>query len=120
MPTPYSDGEFHTQNVRLFAEEVRKATGGQLDLVVHSNGSLIKHPDMLRAVSTGQVSIAEFLLGQFRNEDQVFAVDNLPFFATGYDNAQKLYAAQKPVLEKKLQGRGLTLLFSVAWPGQGI
>jgi TRAP-type C4-dicarboxylate transport system substrate-binding protein len=120
MPTPYSDGEFHTQNVRLFAEEVRKATGGQLDLVVHSNGSLIKHPDMLRAVSTGQVNIAEFLLGQFGNEDLVFAVDNLPFFATGYDNAQKLYNAQKPVLEKKLQGRGLRLLYSVAWPGQGI
>jgi len=120
MPTPYSDGEFHTQNVRLFVEEVKKVTGGQLDINVHSNGSLIKHPDMLRAVSTGQVPIAEFLLGQFGNEDPVFAVDNLPFFATGFDNAQKLYAAQQPVLEKKLQGRGLRLLYSVAWPGQGI
>ena len=46
--------------------------------------------------------------------------DNLPFFATGFDNAQKLYNAQKPVLEKKLQGRGLKLLYSVPWPGQGI
>lgn len=120
MPTPYSDGEFHTQNVRLFVAEVKKATGGQIDINVHSNGSLIKHPDMLRAVSTGQVPIAEFLLGQFGNEDLVFAVDNLPFFATGFDNAQKLYDAQKPVLEKKLQGRGLKLLYTVAWPGQGI
>ena len=120
MPTPYSDGEFHTQNVRLFADEVRRATAGQLDINVHSNGSLIKHPDMLRAASTGQVNVAEFLLGQFGNEDAVFAIDNLPFFAAGYDNAQKLYAAQKPALEKKLQGRGLRLLYSVAWPGQGI
>jgi TRAP-type C4-dicarboxylate transport system substrate-binding protein len=120
MPTPYSDGEFHTQNVRLFAQDVAKATGAQLVINVHSNGSLIKHPDMLRAVSTGQVNIAEFLLGQFGNEDLVFAVDNLPFFAAGYDSAQKLYAAQKPTLEKKLQGRGLKLLYSVAWPGQGI
>lgn len=120
MPTPYSDGEFHTQNVRLFADEVRKATGGQLNLVVHSNGSLIKHPDMLRAVSTGQVNVAEFLLGQFGNEDPVFAIDNLPFLAAGYDNAKKLYDAQRPTLQKKLAGRGLTLLYSVAWPGQGI
>ncbi len=120
MPTPYSDGEFHTQNVRLFVAEVKKATGGQIDINVHSNGSLIKHPDMLRAVSTGQVPIAEFLLGQFGNEDPVFAVDNLPFLAAGFDNAQKLYAAQQPVLEKKLQGRGLKLLYAVAWPGQGI
>jgi len=120
MPTPYSDGEFHTINVRQFAEDVKKATNGQLDLVVHSNGSLIKHPDMLRAVSTGQVSIAEFLLGQFGNEEPVFNADNVPFLAAGYDNAWKLYQAQKPVLEKKLQGRGLRLLYSVAWPGQGL
>ena len=120
MPTPYSDGEFHTINVRQFAEDVKKASGGQLDIVVHSNGSLIKHPDMLRAVSTGQVNIAEFLLGQFGNEEPVFNADNVPFLAAGYDNAWKLYQAQKSVLEKKLQGRGLRLLYSVAWPGQGI
>jgi TRAP-type C4-dicarboxylate transport system substrate-binding protein len=120
MPTPYSDGEFHTINVRQFVEEVKKATAGQLDINVHSNGSLIKHPDILRAVSTGQVPIGEILLGQFGNEEPVFNADNVPFLAAGYDAAWKLYVAQKPVLEKKLQGRGMRLLFSVAWPGQGL
>ena len=120
MPTPYSDGEFHTRNVKAFTEDVKKATEGRLDIVVHANGSLIKHPDMLRAVSTGQVNIAEFLLSQFGNEDPVFEADNIPFVAAGYDDAWKFYQAQKPLLEKKLQGRGLKLLYSVAWPGQGI
>lgn len=120
MPTPYIDNEFHTQNVRLFVEEVKKTTGGQLDITVHSAQSLIKHPDTLRAVSGGQVNIAEFLLGQFGNEDPMFAADNVPFVATGYDNAWKFYQAQKPYLEKALQKRGLRLLYSVAWPGQGI
>src|SRR6187455_732006 len=120
MPTPYSDNEFHTLNVKRFVEDVRRESGGQLDITLHANGSLIKHPDILRAVSTGQVNIAEFLLGQFGNEDPVFAADNLPFVAAGWDNAWKFYQAQKPLLEKKLQGRGLKLLYSVAWPGQGI
>jgi TRAP-type C4-dicarboxylate transport system substrate-binding protein len=120
MPTPYSETEFHTLNVKRFVDDVRRATGGQLDIAVHANGSLIKHPDMMRAVSTGQVNIAEFLLGQFGNEDPVFAADNLPFVAAGWDNAWKFYQAQKPYLERKLQGRGLRLLYSVAWPGQGI
>ena len=120
MPTPYADGEFHTKNVVLFAEDVKKATGGKLDIVVHSNGSLIKHPDILRAVSTGQVPVAEFLLGQFGNEDPIFAADNVPFVAAGYDAAWKFYQAQKPYLEKHLAKRGLKLLYSVAWPGQGI
>jgi TRAP-type C4-dicarboxylate transport system substrate-binding protein len=120
MPTPYSDGEFHTRNIKQFVEDVKKNTGGALDVAVHTNGSLIKHPDILRAVSTGQVNMAEFLLGQFGNEDPVFAADNVPFVAPGYDSALKFYQAQKPVLEKKLQGRGLKLLYAVSWPGQGI
>ena len=120
MPTPYSDGEFHTRNVKQFAEDVKKNTNGALEITVHSNQSLIKHPDILRAVSTGQVNIGELLLGQFANEDPVFAADNVPFVAPGYDAAWKFYQAQKPTLEKKLQGRGLQLLYSVAWPGQGL
>ena len=120
MPTPYSDGEFHTVNVKLFAADVRKATNNQLDINVHSNGSLIKHPDMLRAVSTGQVNLVELLLGQFGNEDPVFAADNVPFVAVGYDAAWKYYQAQKPFLEKKLLARGVRMLYSVPWPGQGI
>jgi len=120
MPTPYGDGEFHTINVRQFVEDVKKASGGQIDINVHSNGSLLKHPDIMRAVSSGQVPIGEFLLGQFGNEEPVFNADNVPFLAAGYDAAWKLYVAQKPVLTKKLEGRGMTLLYSVAWPGQGL
>ena len=120
MPTPYSDGEFHTRNAKIFVEDVKKATNGALDITLHANGSLIKHPDILRAVSTGQVNVGEILLGQFGNEDPIFAADNVPFVAPGYDAAWKFYQAQKPFLEKKLQGRGMKLLYSVAWPGQGL
>ena len=84
MPTPYSDNEFHTLNVKRFVEDVRRESGSQLNITVHANGALIKHPDILRAVSTGQVNIAEFLLGQFGNEDPIFAADNLPFVAAGW------------------------------------
>src|SRR5437762_953820 len=120
MPTPYSDGEFHTRNVRAFVEDVQKASNGKLAIQVHSNGSLIKHPDILRAVSTGQVNIAEFLLSQFGNEDAIFEADNIPFVAAGFDQAWRFYQAQKAVLEKHLASRGLTMLYCVAWPGQGI
>ena len=120
MPTPYVDGEFHTQNIRQMVAEVAKSSNNQVEIVVHSAQSLIKHPDILRAVSTGQVNIAEFLLGQFGNEDPIFAADNVPFVAAGWDSAWKFYEAQRPYLEKRLQGRGLRLLYSVAWPSQGI
>src|SRR5436853_7245540 len=117
MPTPYADGEFHTRNVRQFVEDVQKATGGKLEIQVHSNGSLIKHPDILRAVSTGPVNIDEFLLSQFGNEDAIFEADNIPFVAAGFDQAWRFYQAQKAVLEKHHASRRLTMLYFVAWPG---
>ena len=119
MPTPYSDGEFHTRNVKTFVEDVKKATGGKLEIVVHSNGSLIKHPDMLRAVSTGQVNIAEFLLGQFGNEDPVFAADNVPFVAAGLrQRLEVLPGAEAGAREEAAGARpAAALLGGLARPG---
>ncbi len=44
----------------------------------------------------------------------------MPFLATGYPAAKKLYAAQRPYLEKQLAKEGLILLYSVPWPPQGL
>ena len=119
MPTPYADTIFHTQNIRLFVEDVKKSGNG-MEITVHSNASLIKHPDILRAVQTGQVPIGEILISQFGNEDPMFELDSLPFLATGYDNAWKLYQASKSTLDKRFAARGIRVLYSVAWPGQAL
>jgi TRAP-type C4-dicarboxylate transport system substrate-binding protein len=120
MATAYPDGNFHTQNIRWFADEVKKATGNRLEIVVHSGASLFKLPEIKRAVQTGQVNIAEFLFSAYGNEDPIFEADGIPFLATGYDAAWKLYQAQKPLLEKKLGSQNIRLLYSVAWPGAGV
>lgn len=118
MPTPYADNIFHTVNNKSFIEDVKKATGGQLDVALHSNASLIKHPDILRAVQSGQVPIGEILLSQFGNEDPMFEAESLPFLATGFDNAWKFYQAHRAYVEKSMQKKGMRVLYSVPWPGQ--
>jgi len=120
MPTPYADNIFHTQNVRTFVDDVKKGTGGRVEITVHSNASLIKHPDILRAVQSGQVPAGEILISQFGNEDPMFELDSLPFLATGYDSAWKLYQASKATLEKRFAARGIRVLYSVPWPGQAL
>jgi TRAP-type transport system periplasmic protein len=120
MPTPYADGNFHTQNVRAFAAEIEKATGGKLAITVHSNASLLKMPEIKRGVQTGQVQIGEMLISTLGNEDAMFAFDSVPGLATSYDAARKLYAAARPQLDARFAKQGLMLLFSVAWPPQGI
>ena len=120
MPVPYPDGNFHTKNVIQFTQDVDKATNGSLKIQVHSAGSLIKHPEIKRAVRQGTAPIGEILESLASNEAPVYALDSVPFLATGYDAAKKLYAAQKPYLEKQLASEGLMLLYSVPWPPQGL
>jgi TRAP-type transport system periplasmic protein len=120
MPTPYPDGNFHTKNVRQFAEEVAKATGGSLQIQVHSNGALIKHPEIKRAVQTGQIPIGELLISVLANESPLFAFDSNPFLANSYPREAKLWRVARPYLEKRLDSQGIKLLYSVPWPPQGV
>ena len=87
---------------------------------MHPNASLFKAPEIKRAVQQGQAQIGEILLVNFQNEWQIFGADGLPFLADSYDESMKLYKAQKPFLEKKLGEQGMMLLYTVAWPPQGI
>jgi TRAP-type transport system periplasmic protein len=120
MPTPYPDGNFHTKNARQFADDIAKATGGKLAINVHSNGSLIKHPEIKRAVQTGQVPVGEVLISVLANESPLFAFDSNPFLANSYAKEAKLWRIARPYLEKYLDAQGIRLLYSVPWPPQGV
>ncbi len=120
LPAAYPASNFHTANLVQFASDVDKATAGKLKIIVHANASLFKAPEIKRAVQQGQAQIGEILLVNFQNEWQIFGADGIPFLADSYDEAMKLYKAQKPLLEKKLGEQGMMLLYSVAWPPQGI
>ena len=120
LPTGYAVNSFQTENVQLFANEVDKATAGKLKITLHPNGSLYKANEIKRAVQTGQTPAGEFLLSGSANENPLFGVDSIPFLATNYADARKLYTSSKPALEKLLAAQGIKLMFSVPWPGQSL
>ncbi len=120
MPTPYGDSTFHTQNIIQFAEDLAEATGGELELTIHSAGSLIPHAEIRNAIRSRQVPIGEFFLSRLSNDDLAFGIDSQPFVATSYDEARALWAAQEPVITELLAEQGLMPLFSVPWPAQGL
>ena len=120
LPAAYPATNFHSVNLQAFADEVKAASGGKLEITVHANASLFKAPEIKRAVQGGQAQIGEILLVNFGNEWPIFSADGLPFLADSYDSAMKLYAAQKPMLQKKLGEQGMMLLYAVPWPPQGI
>jgi TRAP-type C4-dicarboxylate transport system substrate-binding protein len=113
MPTPYGDSNFHTVNIREFAEDIKEATNGELEITVHSGGSLIKHPEIKN-------SVGELIMSRLANEDPLFEIDSVPYLASNYDEAWKLWQASRDLLAKRLERQRLKLLFAVPWPPQGI
>jgi TRAP-type C4-dicarboxylate transport system substrate-binding protein len=120
MPTGYPISNPHTVTLQQLAKDIEFETKGKLRIVVHPNGSLFRMPEIMRAVETGQAQMGEILMSTLVNQNPVFGLDSLPFLATGFDDAYRLYLAQKPVLERILDKRGVKLLYAVAWPPQGI
>lgn len=120
LPAAYPADNPHSQNLVLFAKDVAAATGDKLQITVHPAASLFKAPDIKRAVQTGQAQIGEVLLSIHENEDPMFGIDVIPFLASSYPEAMKLWQASKPTIEKKLAAQGLLLLFAVPWAPQGI
>jgi TRAP-type transport system periplasmic protein len=120
MPTPYPATNFHTENIAQFVADVDKATGGKLKITVHPNGSLFKANEIKRAVQGGQAQLGEILISGYSNEDPIFGVDSVPFLATSYADAAKLWKASKKAVEERFAKQGMKVLYSVPWPPQGI
>lgn len=120
MATPYPDATFHTQNIIEFAKDVNDASGGELTITVHSGGSLFKHADIKRSVQRGLVPIGETLISLLANENPIYTVDAIPFLATSYDDAKKLWEVSRSGIEAALEKDGLKVLYAVPWPAQGL
>src|SRR5918911_3642865 len=102
LPAAYPADNPHSENLVAFAKDVEQATGGKLQITVHPAASLFKAPEIKRAVQTGQAQIGEVLLSIHENEDPIYGLDVVPFLATSFDQARKLWEVQKPYVEKKL------------------
>lgn len=120
LPAAYPADNPHTVNLLAFAKSVGEATGGKLVITVHPAASLFKAPEIKRAVQTGQAQMGEVLISIHENEDPIFGLDVVPFLATSYPAAKKLWQASRPAIEKKLASQGMMVLFAVPWGPQGI
>lgn len=119
MATPYPDGNFHTRNVRSFLEELNTATGGRVNVQLHSNASLLPMPQIKAGTQRGQVQMGEILLSAYGNEDPFFEVDGIPQLVTTFAEARRLMEVARPMIEARFQRQGLSLLYMVPWPPSG-
>ena len=113
----YPAGNFHSKGAQKFADEVAKATNGELNIVLHAGSSLgFKGPELLRSVAEGQLAIAEIPTGMVEGDAPVLALTAQPFVSTNAFEQRLLYQLSKPVYAKTLKRFNQMTLYTSVWP----
>ena len=120
LATGYRAESFHTQNIAQFAKDVEQASAGALRIELHPNNTLVKLSDIRQAVEDGKVQAGETIMTSMVKEIPLAGADSIPFVVGSYKDAQRLWKLQRPGIEKHFAARGLTLLYAVPWPPQGL
>ncbi len=121
LATVFPPGNFHVKNLRTFAQEARKATGGKLDISIHASGSLgLKGPETIAAVRDRIVDAAESSLEWQVGEVPLAALGAMPALALGYRETRVLADVLRPYLNEIFASHNQKLLYMVPWQGQGL
>jgi TRAP-type C4-dicarboxylate transport system substrate-binding protein len=119
LATVWPDGNFHTQNAKRFAEEVGKATGGEVKIIVHAGGSLgFKGPEQLRAVHDGLVPMADILNIQQIGDEPMLGTESIPFLVGSDKELKILHKYLRPEYEAIAAKNNQKVLYMVPWPTQ--
>lgn len=120
--TPFTTNDKPTQLYRAFAEDVKAATNGELVIEVYSGGELpYKNSDVLKALATDQVQIADLAIGPVAGDVPELNVFVLPFICTSMDGFYGATGEALPVINERLSGKfGVSALTAWTMPPQEI
>ncbi|WP_421999991.1 TRAP transporter substrate-binding protein [Reyranella sp.] len=119
LSTVLPDTNFHTVNCRRFADEVRQATGGAVEIDVKSGGQLaFTGPEQMRAVRDALVPMADFMSTQQAGDEPVLGIEGLPFLAADIEELRTLHRFIRPAFDEVALRNEQTILYVVPWPAQ--
>jgi TRAP-type C4-dicarboxylate transport system substrate-binding protein len=120
MPSIYPATSFHVVNVmNVYAEEVKKATNGQVQIRVHPGGSLgIAGNEMIAAVRDGIVKIADMSLNLSSGYEPILSLEGLPLLVGNYEELAILQKHFRPKVDEVAKKYNQKILTMVPWPPQ--
>src|SRR5689334_9496869 len=119
LATVWPDGNFHTTNAKRFADEVGKATNGEIKITVQAGGSLgFKGPEQLRAVRDGLVPLADILNIQQIGDEPMLGTESIPFLVGSDQELKLLHKHLRPEYEAIAAKNNQKVLYMVPWPTQ--
>ncbi len=121
MHLNYPAGNFHSKGAQRFADKVKAATGGELEIRLHPGSSLgFKGPELLRAVAEGQMSISEIPTGIVEGDAPILAMTAQPFLSSNTFEQRLMYQLAKPTYKNTLKSFNQFTLYTSVWPFSGI
>ena len=115
----YGATNFHTKGAEQFAALVDEYTKGSVKITVHAGATLVKGSP-LQAVKDGTVAMTDMFIPFTAGGGKVFGISALPFVASSYEDAYKLYQISKPVYDKTAAQWNQKMLYAVSWPPSGL
>src|SRR6185503_18207322 len=92
LSTVWPDGNFHTKNAMRFADEVKKATNGSVEITVKAGGQL--------------------------GDEPVLGTEGIPFLVGSADELKVLHKHLRPVFEQVAAKNNQKIIYIVPWPTQ--
>ncbi len=121
LSTAWPASNFHAKNAMAFADAVREATDGSVDITVHVSGEIgVKITEKLSAVENGIVQMADMLLFLQAGEEPLLSMDTLPYLIQGQDEMRAFLQVASPVFDDIAARHNQKILYYVPWPSPGV
>lgn len=111
-----------TIGLESFAQKVKEATNGQVEMTVQSGGALgFKGPELLKVVRDGLVPVSDMLTSGIAGDEPIFGVVTLPFLIQSFEEGKILNEIARPYFDKVAEEKwGQKILYIAPWPAAGI
>lgn len=105
-----------------FADRVKEATEGQVEITVSTGGALgYEGPELLKVVRDGTVTISDMLTSGVAGDEPMFEVVTLPFLIQSFEEGKTLNDIARPYFDEVAESKwNQKILYIAPWPAAGL
>lgn len=121
LTTAWGANNFHAESAIAFADAVRAATDGSVDITVHLSGEIgVGITENLSAVEAGIVQMADMLLFLQAGDEPFLGIDTLPYLIQSPEEMTVWLEVAGPTYDEIFSRRNQKVLYYVPWPSPGV
>jgi TRAP-type C4-dicarboxylate transport system substrate-binding protein len=121
MPTEYPHDSMPGAGIERFAMELNERSYGAIMVTPSYDAAMgFKGIAQLRAIEAGKLPLGDSFAGPLGEMAPIFLLSSLPFVATSFEEAQRLYRVARPAYEAAFAQHHQRLLYATPWPPTGL